>query len=87
MFYDICRTPGTVVIAGVYSVVLYDICLNQIKYIKQIVHISHLIFTFQRSIEIALLQKLSAYSIPSRLHMPHISIFCYIMCYGCEDED
>ena len=56
MFYNICRTPGTVAIAGVYSMwfeLNNDICLNQIKYKKQIVHISNLIFTFQRSIELA----------------------------------
>ena len=56
MFYNMCRTPGTVAIAGVYSMwfeLNNDTCLNQIKYKKQIVHISNLIFTFQRSIELA----------------------------------
>jgi hypothetical protein len=88
MFYNICRTPGTVAIAGVYSMwfeLNNDICLNQIKYKKQIVHISNLIFTFQRSIN--LLQIFPAYSIPIGLHMPHILLFCYIMCYACEEED
>ena len=79
MFYDICRTPGTVAIAVVYSIwfeLNNDICLKQIKYEKLIVHISNLIFTFQRSIELALLQLFPAYSIPSGLHMPHILLFC-----------
>ena len=62
-------------------------CLVFILYIKQIVHVSHLIFNFQRSIKLALLQKFPVYSIPIGLHMPHILLFCYIMCYACEEED
>jgi hypothetical protein len=79
------ENPSFIIVSGVYSMWFQlnnDICLNQIKYIKQIVHISHLIFTFQRSIKLALLQTFPAYSIPIGLHMPHILLFCYIMCRG-----
>jgi hypothetical protein len=43
---------------------------------KQILHISHLIFTFQRIIELALHQKCPAYSITNRLHLPNFLLIC-----------
>ena len=89
MFYNICRTPNTVAIAGVHSIWFYlnnDIWLNQIKYMKQILHISHLIFAFQRIIELALHQKCPAYSITSRHHLPIFLLICYNICLACEEE-
>jgi hypothetical protein len=53
---------------------------------KQILHISHLVFTFQRIIELALHQKCPAYSIASGHHLPIFLLICYDICLACEEE-
>lgn len=88
--YILFHRNNTVAIAGIHSLWFLlnnDIYLNQIKYIKQILHVSHLIFTFQRIIEIALHKKCPPYSITSGHHFPIILLICYNICLVCEEDD